>query len=157
MLLNNAIRLTILILLTISVTACQLAVPFIQGFKDVGLTEADRVQLFSKRITNFHHSLSDGNRTRLLAYAADDYKTGFRDVIRNMGRNEKVVNANVDLVDFKEASKVAEVDVLVKYFRQTDFIVKERLVRQSWSFETGADWYLTDYKVIDDNYSNSID
>lgn len=138
------------ILLVTTLSGCLFAVPVIQGFKDAGLTESDRATLLQESLKRFHHALEDGNRTRLLAYASEDFRDTFKETLRQYSRFERVVGAEVDFVDFVDDGYKAKVESFVKYYKQSYYIVKERLVAQTWEYTYSDGWKLHGYEVLEE-------
>lgn len=139
-----------LVILFLNLTACQIFVPLIEGFKDTGMTESDRAQLLQKELKQFHFALTDSDRSRAMAFATGDFLLDFKNIVRQMSRNERQVSAQVDFVEMQESAFKAEVEVFFKYFRQTDYIVKERLVKESWEYSRGSGWKLSGFKVMEE-------
>ena len=150
---NRLVFTCLCVLLITTFSGCLFAVPVIQGFKDAGLTENDRATLLQESLKRFHHALEDGNRTRLLAYASEEFRDTFKHTLRQYSRFERVVGAEVDFVDFEDEGYKAKVESFVKYYKQSYYIVKERLVAQTWEYTYSGGWKLHGYEVLEEEVS----
>jgi hypothetical protein len=154
---NNKIkrleRLIVFIVYTVmlvSLSACQLFVPLIQGFKESGLTATDRAEMLTKEVKNFHYALTESDRMRALAYATPEFVPKFKDVLRAMSRQEKQVSSQVDFTEMSDDGYKSEIEVFFKYYKQTNYIVRERLVKESWVYNYTSGWKINNFQVMEE-------
>lgn len=149
------LRFACFVTLVCVLSACLFAVPIIQGFKEVGLTEADRATLLTQELKHFHHAVQDGNRMRALQYADEQFRDEFKNLLRQYSRHEKVVDTEIDFVDLADEANTAEVEIFLKYYKQPYYVVKERLIKELWKFTVSSGWKLHAFDIEDEDVESS--
>ncbi|RMG41072.1 MAG: hypothetical protein D6719_09300 [Candidatus Dadabacteria bacterium] len=132
-------------------TACGLGAMAVESISDIGATPASRKQKLTKDLKRFHNGLYWGQAGVVLGYVVDDKRDEFkRDMILSKKR-EKIVDHEIELVDFSDDARSAEVDVTVKYYEVPYYIVKSRLEREEWQFSMKEGWKIASRKILPDS------
>jgi len=137
----------ILVLLCYTLSGCFI-VPFIQSFKEIGVTAGDRMQILEGDLKKFHYAVTAGRLGKVLRYVQEDSKGSFKEEFRNRRRDEKIVDIKVDFVDFEEGAYAADVEVLVKYYEVPYYIVNERFEQERWTFAVSSGWKIISKEVV---------
>ncbi|MCI5064746.1 hypothetical protein MRY87_03360, partial [bacterium] len=109
-------------------------VPFINSAKQSGLMREDRERLLQEEVTKFHRVRFWGKPMQALAFASREGRGEVEDFLRAHSKNEKVVESEVELIDYAEDAYEAIVSARVKYYRIPYYIVEERIEKQDWTF-----------------------
>lgn len=129
-------------LLFASLAGCQVAVPFIDSFKQIGATEGDRVQLLAKSIKQFQDARYWDDQTVAMNFFLPDKRMELLQTLRRKQKDERIIESKVDDVTFTDDSKSAEVNVLVRSYKVPYYVVNERTERQTWKFSLSQGWQL---------------
>lgn len=136
----------IILLLLIFANSCAL-VPFISSYKEMGVTAADRQALLQKQTKKFNKAYSSNHFTEASVYVADEYRQEFFETVRGRSRKEKLVDSKVDLVEMDEDARECNIDVIIRYYQIPFYIVKDRVYKQSWKFDSGH-WKLFKQEIV---------
>lgn len=140
------VKFGILISCCFMLSGCVLA-PFIDSYKQAGVSKADREVLLDKSVQEFHQALYWGSMREALAYTDDESRNNLREMMRNRRDTEKLVESQVEYVDFSDDAFSADVDVIVRYYEIPVYIVQKRLETQQWIFSYTGGWKFR--RVID--------
>lgn len=114
-----------------------------EGIVDLGVTAEDRKRLLTPEITKFHQAV-DANRLMMaLSFVAEDHVDEIKQQLRRTGREERIMERNLEVIEFDDDAKVAEVEVLVRYYRLSQPIVKDRYEHERWEYDRFKNWRLT--------------
>jgi hypothetical protein len=136
-----------LLLLALGFQGCFI-VPIINGVKDMGVTEGDRARLFNKAVSDFHDYQRMQLLTEMASLVEPDWRQNFMNIFRQRRHNEKIVDFSIDLVEFSEGVTRANVEVAVRYFEFSRYVVETRIEQQTWVFSTSSGWRLNDLQVL---------
>lgn len=125
-----------------TLSGCLLAVPFIDAFKESGLTPSDRRRLLAKRMKEFHEALMWGDANRAMTFVKTDAQEEVRATLLKM-RKQKVVDARTDEVNFNDDATTATVRIVVRFYDEAMPVVRNREESEEWYFNTGIGWELT--------------
>jgi hypothetical protein len=124
-----------------------IAVPFIAGYKEMGFSKEDRMRLFEEELKNYSHALSDGRPSKLASFVPDTKQNSFRRDVRAMLKERKIVDSKIDLVEFDKNADTAEAEIIVRYYRIPQYIVKEEYESHKWQFSVSDGWKLISREV----------
>jgi len=124
-------------------------VPFVQAFKQTGVSEGDRMALLAPEVKKFSDGLTWGNRVSALEVVADQSRVAISQQLKSASEDDHVVELKVNDVAWSENAYKAKVSLKVKYYKVPFYIVKTRLEEQQWEFSLGAGWKLTDRSVVE--------
>lgn len=147
----KVIRILILLWIVSAFSGCVVLAPLIQSYKETGISEGDRKQLLSQSVKEFNEALFWGRVDTALALADASVHDQLRKEVRKKRKSERLVESNIEYVDFKDGARKADVDVLVRFFKVPVYIVKERIERQRWIFALGSGWKLSGREVIEED------
>lgn len=122
-------------------------VPFINSYKQMGVTANDRKALLQEHTRKFNKAYSSNQFTLASQYVADEYRQDFLNDLRNRKRKEKLVDSKVDFIDINEDARECTIDVVTRYYQVPFYVVKDRLYQQKWKFSSGS-WKLHDQKIL---------
>ena len=132
-------------ILVLCLDACVL-VPFIDSYKEMGVTEGDRQELLAKTLKNFQDYIYWGQYNNALSFADEekglDIKKSF-----NRYKEVKIVTMKTDDVTFLNSSKEANVNVIVKYYKIPQYIVVDEVVNETWYFNMG-NWKIKERLIV---------
>lgn len=126
-------------------------VPFVDAFKQTGVTEGDRQQLLGPEMKRFTENLSAGSVSSALAYATAESRKDLAKQFEKIGDGQKVVDSKVIDVEFTEDSYRASAKVAVRYFEIPYYIVKTRREQQDWIFSLSSGWKLSGITITKDS------
>lgn len=118
-------------------------VPFVQAFKESGLTESDRMALLPPRIKKFSDARIFGNKTDALDVVAPDARPEIAKQLADVGEHERIVKSKVEEVEWADSANKAKVVVKVESYKVTQLIVTTVTEEQQWEYSTGSGWLLT--------------
>jgi hypothetical protein len=124
-----------------------IAVPFIAGYKEMGFSKDDRMRLFEEELKEYSHALSDGRPSKLASFVPETKQNSFRRDVRAMLRERKIVDSKIDLVEFDKDAQTADADIIVRYYRIPQYVVKEEYESQKWEFSVSDGWKLVSREV----------
>ncbi|MCB0336139.1 MAG: hypothetical protein KDD62_07525, partial [Bdellovibrionales bacterium] len=125
-------------------------VPIISSFKEMGVTKEDRARILENDVKQFNYAIAEGRSMAALKYVQDEYQSEFKDQLRGVSRDEKIVDASVSFVDLSEDGYHADVEMLVRFFNKSRMIVNERLEKQRWYFSMSDGWRLGDREILEE-------
>ncbi len=134
--------LKVLLLLTFLffLNSCVALAPVMETYRQMGVSEADRMQLLEQRVREFHDSIYWGRPHTALQLSDESARPDLRRRVRDRRRKEKLVDSKVDFVEFDDDAYEAKVDVLIRFYRVPNYVVKERVETQDWRFSTVSGW-----------------
>lgn len=137
-----------LILVILTLPGC-LLLPIIEGMHQMGVTSSDRQALLSRDMKLFQDALYWGSHDQAMAYTAESSREDVGNKLRAMRKSEKIVESQVESVNFSDESYTASVSVAVKYYSVPYYVVNERSEEQVWRFELPAGWRIVSMNAID--------
>ncbi len=129
-------------LVTVSLNGCVL-VPFVQAFKETGLTEGDRMALLPPQVKKFSDARVFGNKTDALSLVAPEAKAEISSQLQSNNDQERIVKSRIDEIEWLEDAFKARVVIKVDSFTMTQLVVKTFTEEQNWEFKTGTGWIMT--------------
>jgi hypothetical protein len=139
-------RFIIYIALLASLQGCIL-VPFINSFKQIGATKADRKVLLEKDLKEFNTAMRAQRFDAALQYVDQAYMNEFKNTLRSRMRSEKIVDMNVEMFDLAEDVRSGQIDMVMRYYEVPYYVVKDRLYEQDWAFSSGS-WKLRGQREV---------
>ena len=139
---RNFWRLFVITLATFSIGGCVL-VPFVQAFKETGLTEGDRMALLPPQVKKFSDARVFGNKIDALSVVAPEAQAEISSQLQSMNEQERVVKSRIDEIEWLEDAFRARVVIKVDSFTMSQLVVKTTTEEQQWEFKTGNGWVLT--------------
>lgn len=127
--------------------SCILA-PFIDSFSQAGVTKNDRMRLLGEEVQRFNEALYWGRPDEALRFARADARATLQPGIRKLAKEEKVVDAKVEYVDFAEDAYSAEVNMVVRSYKVPVYIVQNRNEKQKWDFSLTDGWKLVSREEV---------
>ena len=124
-------------------SGCFLA-PAIDSFNKLGVTKADRMQLLQVNVKRFNEALYWARPEEALTYVADTHRTDIAKSLKDLKRSEKIMESNVEEVNFTEDAYGADIEVQVRYLsitRPTN-VIQSRTEKQNWKFSVSDGWQL---------------
>lgn len=133
----------VLFVLLFSMAGCVL-VPFVQAFKETGLTEGDRMALLPPQVKKFSDARLFGNKTDALNLVSPEARAEIAKQLQGGSENERIVKSTIDEVEWLENAFKARVVIKIDSFTMNQLVVKTTTEEQRWEFKTGAGWALTE-------------
>ena len=130
-------------------SGCAILAPIIDSAKQAGITEGDRRAGLDKEVKRFHDLLFIGDTDQAMAFFEDDARSKFMLQFKKASKNEKIVDNTVEDIQYQKESHEADVHITVKYYSNTDYLLKERAVVEHWKFHTGGNWGISSYHADD--------
>jgi hypothetical protein len=134
-------RLALVVLTFVSLSGCVL-VPFVQAFKETGLTEGDRMALLPPQVKKFSDARVFGNKRDALDLVAPESRAEISKQLQSAGPQERVVKSQIDEIEWLENAYKARVVIKVDSFTMNQLIVKTTTEEQKWEFKTGDGWVM---------------
>ena len=128
-------------MITILLSGCVVLAPFIQAWKNVGASEADRIVLFNQRIKRFGEALY-WSKGEAALYVDSDADASVRKNLTMTRENIRVVESRIKDVTYEDNAFTAQVEFVVRYYRIPYYIVLDETEKQVWKFHIGDNWYL---------------
>jgi hypothetical protein len=141
-------QLFVLLVLLSGMSGCIL-VPFVQAFKETGLTEGDRMALLPAKVKKFSDARVFGNKTEALSVVAEDSKVEIANQLQTGKERERIVKSQIDNIEWLENAYKARVVVSVESFTMSQLIVQTTSEEQQWEFSSGSGWLLTSRTKLD--------
>ncbi|MCB0318579.1 MAG: hypothetical protein KDD56_07465 [Bdellovibrionales bacterium] len=146
---SKVLLIVFLLIICVTLSACP-AVPLIQSFKDIGATESDRQTLLANEVKEFNISRYWGSSDALTRVTPDAQDLVRSEILRAKRSKERIVESNVEFMNFEEDAYKATVDLAVRYFSVPSYIVHERYERQHWVFSISEGWKMNNLQVNPD-------
>ncbi|MDD2941664.1 MAG: hypothetical protein PHC51_01745 [bacterium] len=93
-----------------------------------------RATLLDQNVKEFNRALYWGTVTDALKLVSADQRHEFIEDFRKRGRGEKIIDIQVEVIDFSEDKPVALVDIITRYYSSPDYVVMEKRERQEWQY-----------------------
>lgn len=129
-------------LLCASCSGCVL-VPFVQAFKESGLTEGDRMALLGPKVKKFSDARIFGNKTDAIALVTPEARSDISQQLRETGDKERVVKSQIEEVEWSDDARKAKVIVKVESYKVHQLVVNTTLEEQNWEFGAVDGWMLS--------------
>jgi hypothetical protein len=142
------LQLLVVFVLVSGISGCVL-VPFVQAFKETGLTEGDRMALLPAKIKKFSDARVFGNKTDALSVVADDARSEIASQLQTGTDRERIVKSQIDNIEWLDNAYKAKVVVRVESFTMSQLIVQTVSEEQHWEFSAGSGWLLTSRTKLD--------
>ncbi|MFN4896414.1 MAG: hypothetical protein ACK5GN_09600 [Pseudomonadota bacterium] len=130
------------LILALNVSGCIL-VPFVQAFKETGLTEGDRMELLPQQLKKFSDARVFGNKSQAMALVATESQAEISKQLQDKNDLERIVKSQVDEIEWIENARKARVVIKVESFTMSQLIVKSKKEEQLWEFSAGSGWLMT--------------
>ena len=140
--------------LATQLVGCVAFAPLIKTYSEIGVSREDRVRLLESNVNEFHDAVYWGRSQTALSLAKEESRNELRQLIRSIRKSkQKIVESKIEFVDFDEDAYEAEVEVLVKYYEEPYYIVRDRTEKQKWEFETASGWK---FVTLEDSTEESV-
>lgn len=130
-----------------SLSGCVL-VPFVQAFKESGLTEGDRMNLLAPQIKRFSDARLFGDNTAALALVASGSQGDISKQLRGREEGERLVRSEVEEIEWSDSARAARVVLKVESFKVSQLVVGSKREEQRWEFASGSGWLMTARKEL---------
>jgi hypothetical protein len=119
-------------------------VPFVQAFKETGLTEGDRMELLPQQLKKFSDARVFGNKSQAMALVASESQAEISKQLQDKPEQERIVKSQVDEIEWSEDARKARVVMKVESFTMSQLIVRTKKEQQRWEFSPGSGWLMTE-------------
>ena len=143
----RTIRTILMLTILCTSSGCALFVAGIDSVKQAGLTSGDREMLLNQQMKDFHSSLFAGRVDAAMNYVDEDLQSTLRPQLKKSFKTDKQTDHVIDNIDFEDSSNQATVELTMKFFRNTDYLMKEQVVTEFWKFHLGGFWRLVGYQA----------
>ncbi len=123
-------------------------VPFIDSYKNIGVTQGDRQALLPKVLKDFQNNIYWGTYSKALTFVKKESLENVRESFKRY-KERKIVSVKTEDIIFSDSSKKATVKSLVKYYEIPYYVVKDENVEEIWNFSLG-DWELSKRDILED-------
>lgn len=138
---------SVVFILLVSLCSGCIFVPIYDSFRQIGITESDRVRLLTKDVSKFRDALTWNSKAEALAFVGDPLCAQALSEELQAGEDKiKIVEAKITSVNFTDESRKANVALKVKYFEVPYYTVQTRTEDQDWVFGVGEGWKLVSRK-----------
>lgn len=134
-------------LVLVSCSGCVL-VPFVQAFKESGLTEGDRMELLPPQVKRFSDARVFGNKTEALSLVSDDARAEIANQLQDSKEPERIVKSQIDAIEWSNDAFNAKVVLKVESFKMSELVVKTTTEEQKWEFSAGSGWRLIERQKV---------
>lgn len=121
-------------------------VPMVDSVQHTGVNSSGRQALLNETLTDFHHALFWGASSEALEFVSPSELDTMRTEFRTHRKEGRVVESNVELVDFSSDSYSAKVEVAEKYHDYATNIITPRLELEEWEYNFMDGWKLVSRK-----------
>ncbi len=101
---------------------------------------ADRQQLLTELLPKFHRSVYWAQFEQAAAFVTPEARAEFVSKNESARRKENLVELEIDNVEFGPEAETAQVDVVVRYFKNPTYMVESRREQETWKFTRGDGW-----------------
>lgn len=119
-------------------------VPFVQAFKESGLTEGDRMALLPPQVKKFSDARLFGNKGDAMSLVSPEARAEIAKQLQGGDENERIVKSKIDEIEWSDNAYKAKVMVKTDSYRVNQLVVKTSTEEQHWEFKTGGSWVLTE-------------
>jgi hypothetical protein len=137
----SLLRFFVFLFVVSSLNGC-LLVPFVQAFKESGLTESDRMALLPPRLKKFSDARMFGNKSDALDVVMPEVRTQIAKQLSEVGEHERIVKSKVEEVEWSDSATKAKVVMKVESYKVTQLIVTTVTEEQEWEYSTSSGWLL---------------
>jgi len=88
-----------------------------------------------------------GKQLQALSFAEPDSQATIRQFLVQHGKDERVVESEIESIEFSPDAYAAIVNSRVRYYRVPYYVVEERQENQEWSFSLSGGWKIKDVEV----------
>lgn len=141
----------VLALAVVSLCSGCVLVPFVQAFKESGLTESDRMSLLGPQVKKFTEARMFGNRTEALSLVMADARPEIAKQLNETSDDERIVKSQIDHVEWIDEARKAKVTVRVDAYKVTQLIVNPVKEEQIWEFTPSSGWQLSARSKVEDS------
>ena len=127
-------------LLAFSVASLLLSVSACTTYSNMTANDATRRQMLQQKVGKFHQMTTRGQFDLALESVSPESQADFVNLFQQQKRKENVVEKEIDTVDFSPDVDQATVSVLVRYFKQPNYVVMERKETETWVYSTSEGW-----------------
>jgi len=138
---RGLLRFVVFVFIVSGITGCIL-VPFVQAFKESGLTESDRMALLPPRLKKFSDARVFGIKTDALDLVMPETRNEIAKQLSDVGEHERIVKSKVEEVEWSDSANKAKVMVKVESYKVTQLIVTTVTEEQQWEYSTSSGWLL---------------
>lgn len=137
---NKSFAVFSLLLLTAFVSGCGNQ---FSSLEQVLATDAKKEALLGVRLERFNRYVYWGGLQSAAVFVSDEYRREFFRDFKNRRNTEKIVDLEVDSVDFINDGNTAEVVIKTRYFNDKgNHYVRSRQERQIWQFHRMSDGWV---------------
>ncbi len=127
-------------------------VPFIDSYKSIGVQRGDRERLLQEELVQFNRARFWGEKSQALQFTKPESRKEIQKLLRSQ-KDERIVESEVEFIDFIDEGYEANVSTMVKYYRVPYYVVEDRIENQGWAFTHASGWKLQSIEVE----SNEVD
>jgi hypothetical protein len=144
----SLLRFVVLLFFVSGLSGCVL-VPFVQAFKESGLTESDRMALLPPRLKKFADARMFGNKSDALDLVVPEARAQIAKQLADVSEHERVVKSKVEEVEWIDSANKAKVIIKVESYKVTQLIVTTVAEEQQWEYSTSSGWLLTSRSKVE--------
>ena len=137
----GGLRLTI----GLSMTAIALSVLSVSGCTTLSNLTAgsqSRQQMLREQSAEFHRATDRGLIDIAMARVKPENRQKFIEDQQATHKVERVIEQDVDHVEFNDSSDAATISITKRYFRQPSYVVMERQETEKWVYDSTEGWML---------------
>jgi len=128
-------------LICVTLSSCWLA-PSIDSIQRAGVNVSGRQKLLSETLTDFHHALFWGSTTEAMDFVSPAKSDELRILLKSHRKLGRVVESNVEFVDFSSDAYAADVEVTEKFHDFATNSLNTRLELEKWEYSFNEGWKL---------------
>jgi hypothetical protein len=140
---------TLALVLLVNLLLCACSTRYLETVEDVIASSTARKDMLDERLSVFNHNLYWGSIDVASSYVHDDKRHDFHRQNQQRKKAERLVDFEIDSIDFNDDVRMATVQVSVRYFRIPSYIVQTRKEQQTWEYSrVNGGWLYTDSEEL---------
>ena len=121
------------------------------NFDQLTATQSKKEQLLQERLDRFSKAVYWGAVDEAGLYCEPEARSRFIHTLRDRHRDERMVDIEVSDLQFEDDSSEAKVEFQMRYFANTNYLVRKRREQQTWRYDRfNGGWYFHDSVQIED-------
>ena len=106
----------------------------LQELSDVFASDRDKIVMFTDTVNAYRRAIHGRKIHNASAYVSDDALSDFMALHSNKRKKEKLVDYEIQDVQFADGNSEATVEVEVRYYKVPHFMIKTRVERERWEY-----------------------
>lgn len=104
------------------------------SIKDLTAGPSERSAMLKKSIDSFHSAVYWGDASKASSFVKKDFRKSFIQDMALRKTKEKLVEFEIEDIEFDEQVKSAKVRTRVKFLNKSSYTVSDRLEEESWDY-----------------------